>query len=74
MGNGGVGFAKCLECGAHRISLTQALTKDGIDKAGSPTNIATVSQCNGFVDSSMAGNAIQPEDLVEPQPEQYLHK
>ena len=69
-----MGFAKCFKRSTHGIGFTQALAENGVDKADGPTNIATVGERNSFVDSSMARDAIQPEDLVEAQTEQRLHK
>ena len=69
-----VGLAgfKVGECGFGGIAFAQITAEDGVDESGLRTKACLFGLLDGFIDGGVAGNAVQPENLVEPEPQEIL--
>ena len=74
MSKGGVRSLQFSQGGARCIELSQITTQDGIDE--SSLRLETFASCkfDGFVDGGMVWNAVEPKNLVQPQPQKVLEK
>ena len=65
---------EAIERGAPLIALAQAAAQRGVDESGGVAHIAHAGKRYGFMDGGVIGHAVQPENLVEAQPQQIAHE
>ena len=54
------------------VELAQEAAEEGVDESGLGAEAGFLGQLNGFVDSGMVGDAVEPENLVKPEAQEVL--
>ena len=55
-----------------RVSFAQIAAQNGVHKTGLGAKTTLLGQFDCFIDSRVVGDAVEPEDLVEAEPQQIL--
>src|SRR5674476_326579 len=54
------------------VRLAQVAAQDGVDEAGLRVEAGVLGEFDGFVHGGVAGNAVEPEDLIEAEAQEIL--
>ena len=73
-GEGGLGCLQFLEQPAGFLAFAGIAAEEGVDEARLRAESELPGQRDGFMHSGVVGDAVEPEHLIEPQPQQDLQR